>query len=70
MGAKGIVGDSQRLFNLHLALIMECLHSGAIGLCVHLELIITNEQNNDSHCLSIVTSGNGHKPWHIMKITQ
>ncbi len=70
MGAEAIGGDSQRLFNLHLALTMECLHSGAIGLCAHLELVITNEQNNDSHCLLIVTGGNGHKPWHTMKITQ
>jgi len=47
MDAKAIGGDLQRLFNLHLALIMECLHSGAIGLCAYLEFVITNEQNND-----------------------
>jgi hypothetical protein len=47
MGAKAIGGDLQRLFNLHLALTMECLHSGAIGLCAHLEFVVTNEQNND-----------------------
>jgi hypothetical protein len=46
MGAEAIGGDLQR-FNLHLALTMECLHSGAIGLRAHLEFIITNEQNND-----------------------
>jgi len=42
-----IGGDLQRLINLHLALTMECLHSGAIGLHAHLDFIITNEQNND-----------------------
>jgi len=46
-GCKTIGGDLQRLFNLHLALTMECLHSGAMGLHAHLEFIITNEQNND-----------------------
>jgi hypothetical protein len=47
MGAKAIRGDLQRLFNLCLALTMECLHTAAIGLCAHLEFIIINEQNND-----------------------
>jgi hypothetical protein len=46
MGVKAIGGDLQRLFNLHLALIIECLHSGAIGLHAHLEFVITNEQND------------------------
>jgi hypothetical protein len=47
MGLEAIGGDLQRLFNLHMALTMECLHSGAIGLHAHLEFVITNEQNND-----------------------
>jgi hypothetical protein len=47
MGVEAISGDLQRLSNLHLTLTMECLHSGAIGLCSHLEFIITNEQNYD-----------------------
>jgi hypothetical protein len=47
MGVEAIGGDLQRLFNLHLTLTMECLHSGAIGLHAHLELVITDEQNND-----------------------
>jgi hypothetical protein len=47
MGVKAIGGDLQRLFNLHLALTMECLHSGAMGLHAHWEFVITNEQNND-----------------------
>jgi hypothetical protein len=47
MGVEAIGGDLQRLFNFHFTLIMECLHSGAIGLHAHLEFIITNEQNND-----------------------
>jgi hypothetical protein len=47
MGVEVIGGDLQRLFNLDLALTMECLHSGAIGLRAHLEFVITNEQNND-----------------------
>jgi len=46
-GVEAIGGDLQRLFKLHLALTMECLHSGAIGLHALLEFIITNEQNND-----------------------
>ncbi len=47
MGVEAIGGDLQRLFNLHLALTMECLHSGAIGLRAHLEFVITTKQNND-----------------------
>jgi hypothetical protein len=47
MGVEAIGGNLQRLFNLHLALTMECLHSGAIGLHAHLEFVIKNEQNND-----------------------
>jgi hypothetical protein len=47
MGVEAIGEDLQRLFNLHLALTMEWLHSGAIGLHTHLEFVITNEQNND-----------------------
>jgi hypothetical protein len=46
-GVKAIGGDLQRLFNLHLALTVECLHGGAIRLHAHLDFIITNEQNND-----------------------
>ncbi len=46
-GVEAIGGDSQRLFKFHLALTMECLHGGAIGLHAHLDFIITNEQNND-----------------------
>jgi hypothetical protein len=48
MGVKAIGGDLQR-FNLHLALTMECLHSGAIRLCAHLEFVITTKQNNDCY---------------------
>ncbi len=46
-GVEAIGGDLQRLFNLHLALTVECFHGGAIGLHAHLDFIITNEQNND-----------------------
>jgi hypothetical protein len=47
MGVEAIGGYLQRLFNLHLALTMQCLHNGAIGIHAHLEFVITNEQNND-----------------------
>jgi hypothetical protein len=42
MGAQAIDGYIQRLFNLHLGLTMECLHSGAIGLHAHVQSIIIN----------------------------
>jgi len=42
MIAQAIGGNIQRLFNLHLGLTMECLHSGAIGLHAHVQSIIIN----------------------------